>query len=83
MKRVVSIILMLGVLVVGCMAADNLSIGGKAYLSYSSVSDTGVSAFTNTRVYLDIKRKLADNLFRYTTDIDHTNASKTLLCPTF
>jgi len=44
------------------------SFGGKAYLNYKADED-GAGNFDASRIYLDMKRQLGDNLLRYTTDI--------------
>ena len=75
MRKLVSIVLLLGLVVGLGFAADDMSIGGKAYLSYSS-NQNGTSAFQGTRAYLTVKRMLEDNTFVYTSDIDYTTTGQ-------
>ncbi|MFH1429310.1 MAG: hypothetical protein ABIH39_06155 [Candidatus Margulisiibacteriota bacterium] len=46
-----------------------ISISGAAYLHYIT-DQNGNAEFTASRICLDLKRQLGDNVFRYTTDID-------------
>lgn len=58
-------------LVTQAFAQENLKIQGLTFLNYKT-ADTGASEFYTLRMYLDVQRKLADNLIRYTTDIETT-----------
>ena len=68
MKKVL-LITIICILTLSLFAVDNIYIGGKTYLEYTT-NDSGEGEFSSNRMYLDIKRKLDDNLLRFTTDID-------------
>ncbi|MFC1596226.1 hypothetical protein ACFL4D_02965 [Candidatus Margulisiibacteriota bacterium] len=69
LPRIVIAVLLVCVLGFSSFGYSDLSISGLAYIQYSS-DENGNDAFNATRIYLDIQRKLGDNILRYTTDID-------------